>query len=81
MLDALVDREDRHVAGAAEAPVVEHGLHVAEDRGAAVGVGHHPVDVVGSGKVEELCGDGLGAMSEEVLGLVAEDVLDRSEVG
>jgi hypothetical protein len=37
VLDALVDRQDRHVAGAPQPPVVEQRLHVAQDLGRALG--------------------------------------------
>jgi len=72
VLDALVDRQDGDVAGAAEAPVVEDFLHRPEDLGAAVGVFPDAVYEVGAGEVELVFGNGLAFVVEQVLGLVAE---------
>ena len=60
MLDALVNGQDRHVAGAAETAVVEQRLEAAQHLGRAVGVGQHPVDEVRAGEVQVVPGDGLG---------------------
>ena len=46
MLDALVDRQDREVSGAAQPAVVEHLLQVAEHGHRAVALHEHPVDEV-----------------------------------
>ena len=46
VLDALVDRQDRQIAGAAEAAVAEHALEVAEHAVVAVRNGEDAVDEV-----------------------------------
>jgi hypothetical protein len=46
MLDALVDRQDRHVARARKAPVVVDRLQVAQDVDGPVAQRDHPVDEV-----------------------------------
>ena len=51
MLDALVDGQDRQVAGAGEAAVVEHLLQVAKHRDRPVAVDHHAIDEIGPRKV------------------------------
>ena len=65
VLDALVDREDRHVAGAAEPAVVEQRLQVAQDLRRAVGAGEDAIDEVRAREVEVLVGDGLRLVREE----------------
>ena len=78
VLDALVDREDGDVARAAQAPVVEHGAEVAQHGGAAVRVGEHPIEVVGTGEGQVLGGERLGRVAQEGVGVVAQE---RMEVG
>jgi hypothetical protein len=46
MLNALVDGKNAHIASTAQAACVHHGLKVAEDRWAAVGIGKHTIDEV-----------------------------------
>ena len=53
VLDALVDREDRHVARAGEAPRVHEPLEVAQHVAVAVAVDEDAVDEVGPGQVEQ----------------------------
>ena len=53
MLDALVDRQQRQVAGAGQAPVIEQGLHAAQHARLERFLRHHPVDVVSAGELEQ----------------------------
>src|SRR3954449_5906882 len=82
VLDALVDRQDRDVAGPREAAVVEQPLQVAQRRGGAVGAEPEAVDRVRARKVELVGGDRLARVLQEALGFVAEELLDlvRREV-
>ncbi len=76
MLDALVDGEDGQVAGAAEAPGVEHLLDRAQHLRLPVGGGEDAVDEVASGQVEQILRDGLAGVVEERVGVGAEEVGD-----
>ena len=57
VLDALVDGQDRDVAGAGQPAGVEHQLEVPQHARAAVGLGDDPVDEIGAGQVQRLLGD------------------------
>jgi hypothetical protein len=69
VFDALVDGEDRDVAGAAQAAVVEDGLQAAEHARVAVGDGPDALHEVGAGEMEQLLGHGLAAVLEQVSGV------------
>ena len=73
VLDALVHRQDRYVAGAGQAAVVEQRLQVAQHLRRAVGGGVDPVHEVRAGQVKILGGDGLGRVTEQVLGVGAQE--------
>ena len=64
MLNALIDRQDREVAGATEAPSVVHRLQVAEYRHGAVRIAHHALDEVGAGKMQAILIDRRAGMPE-----------------
>ena len=72
VLDALVDRQDRQVAGAGQPAGAEQPLEVAEHPGVAVAGGEDAVDEVGAGQVQRLLGDGLAHVLEQAVGLGAE---------
>ena len=76
MLDALVDRQDRQVAGAAEPAVVEHLLQVAQHGDRPVALHKDAVDVVGPGEVELAALDCLALVAEQEVGLVPEHLAD-----
>ena len=76
VLDSLVDREDRHVTGARQAPGVEDPLQAAERPVVAVGERVDPVDEVGTGGVQPLRRDAGGFVLQQVVGVVAEQVED-----
>ena len=79
VLDALVDREDGDVPGAAEASVVEHASEVAQHRRRAVAVGEHLArGSSGPGRVRCSAGNALARVAQEVVRFVAEK---RLEVG
>jgi hypothetical protein len=75
-LDALVDRKNRHVAGAGQPPRVEDLRVVAQDTRRTVGLGEHPVDVVGTRQVERVLGKTLGLVGEQGLGVIAKVRVD-----
>ena len=72
VLDALVDRKDRHVAGAAQPAVAEELLEIPEHLGGAVTLAVHPVDDVGTRKREIFLGNALGLVGQKCFGLVTE---------
>ncbi len=76
MLDALVDRQDRQVAGAAEPAVVEDPLQVDQHARLAVGDPPDAVDVLGTGKVQLIAADAAAGVLEQAGGLVAEQLDD-----
>src|SRR5688572_26543162 len=77
MLDALVDRQDGHIAGAAEASGVEHRLQPAEHARRAIGRHQDPVDEIRTRQVKGLFGDRPAVMLKQT-GVVAEDAFDPS---
>ena len=76
VLDALVDRQDREVAGAAEAAVVVDALQVRQHPRVAVALGEDAVDVRRAGQVELFLGNPLAGVREQALGLIPEQLLD-----
>ncbi len=72
MLDALVDRQDRQIAGAGQAPVVVHRGQVAEHLRGPIGLHEHSVDEIRAGQLEAFGGDARGVVGEQVLGVVAQ---------
>jgi hypothetical protein len=54
MFDALIDREDRHVARAAEPPVIEQRLQAGQDARVPVRQAVDAFHVVGAGQVQRL---------------------------
>ena len=80
VLDALIDREDAHVAGAAEAPVVEDALKRADHAGGAVAVEEDALGEVGAGEGETLAGNAAAGVTEEALGVLAEQCGDLAQV-
>ena len=79
VLDALVDGQDRDVAGAVEATVREQALQRAQDGRRAVAVLDDAVDEVGAGQVEAVPRDRGALVPEEVLRLLAEDRFDAAD--
>src|SRR6185437_1768752 len=76
VFDALVDGQDREVAGAAQAAGREQLAEVAEHRHRPVGVHPHPVDEVGPGQVQLALVDAVRLVRQQRLRLVAQQLLD-----
>src|SRR5882724_4107123 len=72
MLDALVDGQDREIAGSAEAAVGEQALQIGEHADVAVGRRVDTADKIGAGKMQALLGDFWGLESQEGFGLCTE---------
>ena len=81
MLDPLIHREDREVAGAREAPGRVDPLEVDEHLRVPVGAAEAGVDLIGRRDPDLLFRDPLAGEGEEALGLVAEEGLDLRVVG
>ncbi len=79
VLDALVDGEDRDVARIAQATVREDALQRSQHGRRAIRVLDHPLDEVGAGQVEAIARDRRALVTEEVLGVVAEDRFDAAD--
>jgi len=67
VLDPLVDREEREVAGPGEPTGVVHALEIDQHLGVAVGIDEGAVDEVRTRKVEALAGNPLALVVEETL--------------
>ena len=80
VLDALIDRQDRHVAGAGQPAVVEERLQAAHHPGRPVGQRDDPVHEVGPRKVKAVFRDGLALMRKERT-LITKDRLDALDSG
>jgi hypothetical protein len=72
VFDALVDREDRHVARATQASRGVEQRQVAQHGRRPVRLDPDLVDEVGAREVEILLRDALAGVCEQGLGLVAE---------
>ena len=73
MLDALIDRQDRHVTGAAEAAVIEQRLQPAEHVDRAVRVEVDTLDEIRTGQVQRFFRD-LALVLQQSGGLGSEDL-------
>jgi hypothetical protein len=76
VLDPLVHRENGHVAGAGQPPVVKDRLEVAQDLRRAVGPGQDAFDEVGPGHVQVDAADAGGGVAQQGVRLVAEQLVD-----
>ena len=81
VLDALIDGEDREVAGVGKAAGAVHALQVGQNARIAVASEMDAVDEIGAGKVQEVLGDGLAGVVEEGVGVGSEEVLDVVDHG
>ena len=64
VFDALIDWQDAAIAGACEAPMVEHRMQIAQDLRIAVALNPRAVDEVWTGKMQQLFGD-LGLVIQQ----------------
>src|SRR4029077_7702240 len=76
VLDALVDRKDRKVAGAGEAAMIEEGLQVAQSLDGAVAVLPDAAHEVRAGQVELALGHRLALVLEQVGRVFSEQLLE-----
>ncbi len=76
MLDALVDRQDRHVAGAGEPAVIEQRLQPAEHRHRPVRVEVNALDEVRTRQVQRLFRNRLALVLQQAGGVGSEDLFD-----
>ena len=78
VLDALVDGQDRDVAGAAQAAVIEQRLQARSTRVGRSDDRWSAVDEVGPRQVEALFGNGLAAVLEQGDRVCSQDLFDGS---
>jgi hypothetical protein len=76
VLDALIDGEDREIAGVAEASGAEEALEICEDADIAVGERVDAVDEIGTGEMQAFLGDFGRFETEERFGFGAEELFD-----
>ena len=76
MLDALVNRQDREITGAAQPAMSHDALQVAQHAVIAVGDGIKPVHHVRPGKMQAFLGDFRVVEVKQRLGFVAEQLCD-----
>ena len=81
MLDPLVDRQDRDVAGTGQPPVAQNLLHAAHHLGTAVRSRDDPVHKVGAREVEAVFRKARGAIGQQVFGFGSEEVVDAVGCG
>jgi hypothetical protein len=81
MLDALVHRQQRKVAAAGQAAVVEQRGEVAQHRRLAVGLGDDAVDEIRTGQMQPGLRDAAAFVLEELVGFVAEEFDDVGHDG
>ena len=72
VFDALVDRQDRDVAGVAEPTVSEECLQIAQHGSLAVRVDPDAVEEIGTGSVQHVLGDGLAGVAQQGFAVLAE---------
>src|SRR6266849_9292164 len=81
MLDPLVYRQDGQVTGATQSAVVEQRLQAAQGPGGPIAADPDPFHEVRAGQMELGFGNGVRGVLQEVLGIVAEDGLQRGQRG
>jgi hypothetical protein len=74
VLDALIDRKNRDVAGLGEAAGVHDEVEISEDVGGTVGGDEDSVDEVGAGEVKEIAFETFGGVGEKGIGVGAEEI-------
>ena len=79
MLDPLIDRQDRDVAGAAEPAGVEQKSAGCAARWAAVGVNPHAIDEIGPGNIKSFPRY-LGLMLQKRFGFGAQQLFDLTKI-
>jgi hypothetical protein len=76
VLDALINREDREIAGLAKAASAKETLEIGEHTDVAVGEGVDAVNEIWAREMETFLGDFGGFETEERFGLGAEELFD-----
>ncbi len=78
VLDALIDRKNREITRAAEAPVIEDALEIREYPDISVRGGVDAINKIGAGKMHAFFCDFRRLVSEKVFGFCAEVSFDTS---
>src|SRR5688572_1354017 len=78
MFDALIDRQNRHVASAAETSGVDHGLQRSEHARRPIGLHEHSLDEIGTWQGEGLFGNRPALMLQQA-GIVAENAFNSRQ--
>src|SRR5262245_65522349 len=80
MLDALVDGQDRHIAGPCEPPLVEERLQVAQHRRVAIRTDPDAVHEIGAGQMQEVFRDRLAFVLQQSLPFLTEQLFNLLDV-
>ena len=80
MLDALVHRQDRQIAGVGQAPrTAVEPLQIAQHLRLAVGQPPRPIGMIGAGKDELLFPDAFADIGQKAVRILAEEADDPIE--
>src|SRR5262245_22516691 len=80
MLDALVDWQDRNIAGPGEPPCVEKRLQVAQHRRVAIRVDPDTVDEIGAGQMQEVFRNRLAFVLQQSLPFLPDQLFNLLNV-
>jgi hypothetical protein len=76
MLDALIDRQDGHVAGPPQPSVVDERLKAREHAHRSIRHAVNALNRIWTGEVEGLLRNGFALMLEELRGVGSQDLFD-----
>ena len=76
VLDALIDRKNRHIAGTRQPPVIEQRLQGRQHARRPIGNAVNALDVVGPGEMQRLLRDGLALVLKQAGRFVSKNFFD-----
>ena len=79
MLDALVYRKNREVAGPAQSTVIQGGLKVTQNRNRPIAIPPHPIHKIRPRKVQSLLVDRLAGVAQQSFGFRPKELFDFAE--
>jgi hypothetical protein len=76
MLDALIDRQNRHVSGAAKPPVIDQLLQARKHPSGPIGERKDSIDGIRTRQMERLLRNRLARVIEQLSSIAAQDRFD-----